>query len=72
MSQYPANSKTLVSSDGTKIYAHASGAPEKPGIVFTHGQGLSEAVFDVIFSDNQFTEEFYLVRLHVSVVLMAM
>ena len=72
MSHYPANSKTLVSSDGTKIYADASGNPEKQGIVFIHGQGLSGAVFDIIFSDKRFTEEFYLVRLIVCVVLMAM
>ena len=62
MSQYPANSKTLFSWDGTKIYADASGTPEKPEIVFIHGQGLSGAVFDIIFSDKRFTEEFYLVR----------
>ncbi|OCB89738.1 alpha/beta-hydrolase [Sanghuangporus baumii] len=62
MSEYAANSKILVSSDGTRIYADASGNPEKPGIVFIHGQGLSGAVFDVIFSDKRFTEEFYLVR----------
>ncbi|EJD03380.1 alpha/beta-hydrolase [Fomitiporia mediterranea MF3/22] len=63
MSQFPPSSKILVSSDGAKIYADASGDPSKPSIVFVHGQGLSGAVFDKIFSDKRYTENFYLVHL---------
>ncbi|EJD03379.1 alpha/beta-hydrolase [Fomitiporia mediterranea MF3/22] len=62
MSQFPPSSKILVSSDGTKIYADASGDPSKPSIIFVHGQGLSGAVFDKIFSEKRYTEHFYLVR----------
>lgn len=61
MSQFSSSAKILTSSDGTKIYADASGNPDKPSIVFVHGQGLSGAVFDNIFFNKQYTEELYLV-----------
>ncbi|EJD03381.1 alpha/beta-hydrolase [Fomitiporia mediterranea MF3/22] len=62
MSQFPPSSKILDSSDGTKIYADAFGDPSKPSIVFVHGQALSGVVFDKIFTDRRYTEQFYLVR----------
>ncbi|EJD02657.1 alpha/beta-hydrolase [Fomitiporia mediterranea MF3/22] len=62
MSEFPSSPKILVSSDGTKIYADASGDTSKPSIIFVHGLGLSGAVFDRIFSDKRYTEHFYLVR----------
>ncbi|EJD03378.1 alpha/beta-hydrolase [Fomitiporia mediterranea MF3/22] len=62
MSKFPSISKILASSDGTKIYADASGDTSKPSIIFVHGLGLSGAVFDRIFSDKRYTEHFYLVR----------
>ena len=54
-------SKFVHSSDGTRIYADAVGEPTKPCIVFIHGLSLSAAVFDDIFNDQTYTNEFYLV-----------
>ncbi|KAI5117032.1 hypothetical protein M0805_002248 [Coniferiporia weirii] len=56
------NSQLITSSDGAKIYADAVGDPTKPSIVFIHGFSLSAVVFDVIFSDNKYKSDFYLVR----------
>ncbi|KAI5117030.1 hypothetical protein M0805_002246 [Coniferiporia weirii] len=56
------NSQFITSSDGAKIYADATGNPDKPSIVFVHGLSYSSVVFDSIFSDERFSNEFYLVR----------
>ncbi|KAJ7286938.1 Alpha/Beta hydrolase protein [Mycena rebaudengoi] len=50
------------SSDGTLIYAEASGNPANPSIVFAHGFALSAIVFDELFSDGRLLDKFYLVR----------
>lgn len=55
------NSKIIISADGSKIYAEASGDPRKPSIVFIHGFSLCGAVFDNIFANEDFGASFYLV-----------
>ncbi|KAK0200292.1 Alpha/Beta hydrolase protein [Desarmillaria ectypa] len=52
----------LISADGTKIYADASGDSTKPAIVFIHGVSLSSVVWNDIFHDTNWTDLFYLVR----------
>ncbi|KAJ7817246.1 hypothetical protein B0H14DRAFT_2374140 [Mycena olivaceomarginata] len=54
--------KLLLSSDGTPIYAEASGNPANPSVVFAHGFALSGIVFDKLFSDPRMLEKLYLVR----------
>jgi pimeloyl-ACP methyl ester carboxylesterase len=53
--------KLLLSSDGTPIYAEASGNPANPSIVFAHRFALSRVVFDKLFSDPQMLKKLYLV-----------
>ncbi|KAF7362441.1 AB hydrolase-1 domain-containing protein [Mycena venus] len=48
------------SSDGTLIYAEASGNPANPSVVFAHGFALSGIVFDKLFSDTRLLEKLYL------------
>lgn len=50
------------SSDGGSIYADAVGDASKPALVFIHGYTLSAAVWDDIFSDPRYTQQFFLVR----------
>jgi pimeloyl-ACP methyl ester carboxylesterase len=38
--------KTVTSTDGTAIYADATGSAGKPSLVFLHGLSLSGAVFE--------------------------
>ncbi|KAH8113551.1 alpha/beta-hydrolase [Phellopilus nigrolimitatus] len=59
---FPTQARIIRSSDGSKIYADAAGNPDKPSIVFIHGMTFSGAVFDVIFSNEKYRQEFYLVR----------
>ncbi|KAH8113578.1 alpha/beta-hydrolase [Phellopilus nigrolimitatus] len=59
---FPTQARLIRSSDGSKIYADAAGNPDKPSIVFIHGMAFSGAVFDVIFSNEKYRQEFYLVR----------
>lgn len=54
-------SKVLRSKDKTEIYADAVGDPSKQAIVFIHGFSLSGIVFDNIFADPNYIENFYLV-----------
>ncbi|KAJ7647850.1 Alpha/Beta hydrolase protein [Roridomyces roridus] len=55
-------SKFCASSDGTHIYAEASGNPANPSVVFVHGMLLSGIVFDKLFSDSRMLDKLYLVR----------
>ncbi|KAJ7721466.1 alpha/beta-hydrolase [Mycena metata] len=55
-------SKLCSSSDGTLIYAEASGNSTNPSVVFAHGFALSGIVFDKLFSDPRLLGKFYLVR----------
>jgi len=59
----PLATRTVTSSDGTLIYAEASGAVGKPSIVFVHGLQLSCAVFDDLCADPRLSSQFYLVRM---------
>ncbi|KAK7057745.1 AB hydrolase-1 domain-containing protein [Favolaschia claudopus] len=54
------NSKFCTSSDGTLIYAEASGTPTNPSIVFAHGFALSGIVFDRLFADERMLGALYL------------
>lgn len=55
-------SKLLTSVDGTAVYAEAMGNPANPHIVFMHGFSLSSVVWDNIFHDTRYSNQFYLVR----------
>ncbi|KAJ7503180.1 alpha/beta-hydrolase [Mycena galericulata] len=55
-------SKFCSSTDGTLIYAEASGDPSNPSVVFAHGFLLSGIVFDNLFSDTRVLDKLYLVR----------
>ncbi|KAJ7840507.1 alpha/beta-hydrolase [Mycena olivaceomarginata] len=55
-------SKLCLSSDGTQIYAEASGNPANPSIVLAYGFALSGIVFDKLFSDPRMLKKLYLVR----------
>ncbi|KAJ7198505.1 alpha/beta-hydrolase [Mycena pura] len=55
-------SKLCPSTDGTLIYAEASGNPANPSVVFVHGFALSGIVFDKLFCDVRMLEKLYLVR----------
>ncbi|KAJ8515650.1 hypothetical protein ONZ45_g6952 [Pleurotus djamor] len=54
--------KILTSTDGTKIYADATGNPMKQSIVFVHGGLLSGIVYDRLFEHPRLKNDFYLVR----------
>ncbi|KZO91373.1 alpha/beta-hydrolase [Calocera viscosa TUFC12733] len=58
---YPITAKLLTSSDGTKIYAEATGDPSKPSIIFVPGFALSAVVFDGLFHNERLLEKYYLV-----------
>lgn len=55
-------SKVLFSSDNNEVYAECVGDHSKPHLVFVHGFTLSGAVFDKIFYDAKYQEEYYLVE----------
>ncbi|ETW75852.1 Esterase/lipase/thioesterase [Heterobasidion irregulare TC 32-1] len=55
-------SKMLQSSDGSKIYAEASGNPKRPHVILMHGFTLSAAVFDEFCRLPLLLEELYIVR----------
>jgi pimeloyl-ACP methyl ester carboxylesterase len=52
--------KSLVSKDGTAVYADAVGDPARPHVVFIHGLSLSAGVWDDIFSDERYHAELYM------------
>ncbi|EIW85568.1 alpha beta-hydrolase [Coniophora puteana RWD-64-598 SS2] len=54
--------KELKSTDGTLIYAEATGDPSKPSVVFVHGFLLSGESFDNLFEDQKLLDKLYLVR----------
>ena len=57
----PLNRKVLSSSDGNVVYAEAVGDISKPHLVFVHGFSLSGSVFDKIFHDAKYQEQYFLV-----------
>ena len=56
-----ADCRSVLSADGTKIYADAVGKPANPALIFTAGFGLGVEVFNDIFSDPELSKNFYLV-----------
>lgn len=58
----PENARFVTSSDGSKIYADATGDPGKPSIVFLHGLSLSGVIFNHIFANEDYKKNFFLVR----------
>ena len=54
--------KTIHSTDGTPIYAEATGNPKNPCVVLIHGLTLSGAVFDVVFADKRLLDRIYMVN----------
>ncbi|VDC05615.1 unnamed protein product [Peniophora sp. CBMAI 1063] len=55
-------SKRLTSADGTAVYAEAIGNPANPHLVFMHGFSLSTVIWDCIFHESRYMDQFYLVR----------
>lgn len=54
-------SKVLFPSDNNEVYAECVGDHSKPHLVLVHGFTLSGAVFDKIFHDAKYQEDYYLV-----------
>lgn len=56
--------KIVASADGTQIYADAIGDPQKPALVFLHGFSTSASVFNDIFTNPSYSEDFFLVSVY--------
>ena len=54
--------KHHTSADGTAVYAETVGDPTNPHIVFLHGFWLAGVVWDCIFHNPRYADQFYLVR----------
>ena len=68
----PLVERSLTSSDGTAIYADATGVPTSTAIVFIHGFTFCALVFDRLFNNEELARNFYLVYLdHFSFQLLA-
>ena len=52
----------VTSPDGTKIWAEATGNPNKPVVVFIPGFSCSSLAFNKQWSDPCMTENLYMVR----------
>ncbi|CAA7269178.1 unnamed protein product [Cyclocybe aegerita] len=53
--------RVLKSSDGTEIFARATGRSDNPSLVFVHGLAFSGMVWDELFKDETLLRQFYLV-----------
>ena len=53
--------QVLHSSDGNEVYAEGVGDITKPHLVFVHGFTLCGSVFDKIFHDTKYQEEYFMV-----------
>ncbi|KAJ6616265.1 Alpha/Beta hydrolase protein [Mycena sp. CBHHK59/15] len=51
---------TVVSADGTEIYAEAIGDHSKPHIIFAHGVAATTLAFDSLFTDPKLYENLYM------------
>ncbi|KAJ7097217.1 alpha/beta-hydrolase [Mycena belliarum] len=58
----PSTVKVLESSDGTHIYAEATGAPHNPHVVLLAGLTLSGCVFDEFCAEQSLLDNLYIVR----------
>ncbi|KAL1962667.1 hypothetical protein VTN77DRAFT_9301 [Rasamsonia byssochlamydoides] len=54
--------RTVISADGTKIWAEAVGNRSNPAVVFLHGFASSCAVFEKQFADALLVRNLYLIR----------
>ncbi|KAJ3718857.1 alpha/beta-hydrolase [Lentinula raphanica] len=52
----------VTSSDGTKIWAAASGNPSKPAVVFIHGFACTADAFDKQYTNHEMLENLYIIR----------
>ena len=55
--------KTVTSRDGTKIWAESRGDTSKQALVWVHGVAAGAVYFERPFSDPQYLENFYMVRI---------
>ncbi|EGN98422.1 hypothetical protein SERLA73DRAFT_183422, partial [Serpula lacrymans var. lacrymans S7.3] len=61
-SAFDATAKIVTSADGTHIYTDAVGDPSMPAILCLHGFSLSSVVYDNLFIDPTWKDNFYLIR----------
>jgi len=54
--------KYVTSSDGLKICADSNGNTSKLALVFIHGSRMTGGVFDTVFANEKFAEDFHLIR----------
>lgn len=52
----------VISQDGTKIWADASGNPSNPAVVFIHGYCCTADFFEKQVTDSKLLERVYMVR----------
>jgi pimeloyl-ACP methyl ester carboxylesterase len=57
--------RTVVSKDGTKLWADAAGDPGKPAVIFIHGFSGSASHFERQFADANLLGGLYLVSISV-------
>ncbi|KAJ7356418.1 alpha/beta-hydrolase [Mycena albidolilacea] len=62
MSSFQTDTRVLYSSDGTIIYAEATGSPHCPHLVLLAGLSLSGCIYDDLCLDRQLLEKLYIVR----------
>ena len=53
--------KTVISDDGTKIWAESKGDTSKPAIVWVHGWGTGAVYFDKAFNDPEYLSNLHMV-----------
>jgi pimeloyl-ACP methyl ester carboxylesterase len=54
--------QTVISADGTKIFAEAAGDRKRPAVIFVHGLASCSAVFNRQLNDPQLLSNLYLVN----------
>jgi len=54
-------SKTVISKDGTPIYAEAAGNPHGPQVILAHGFACTHNAFDPLFYDPRMLATLYMV-----------
>ncbi|THH07991.1 hypothetical protein EW145_g3019 [Phellinidium pouzarii] len=54
--------KFVISADGTRIYADAVGSSSNPALVFAHGFTASSVAYNGLFSNPDYSKNFYLIR----------
>jgi hypothetical protein len=58
----PSDVKVLFSTDGTRLFAEATGDRSNPHLVLIAGLTLSGCVFDEICADKRLLDSLYIVR----------